>query len=265
MTFSSKSYENIILEKKKGIARLIINRPEVYNALNPETMQEIIDAVEEVERDCEVRVLVIRGSGDKAFIAGADIKIFPKLSPLEARQFADFGQRITKRIESLSKPVIAAVNGFALGGGCEIALACDFVVASENARFGQPEINLAIVPGWGGSQRLPRIMGRNKAKEWCLLGDHIDAGEAERFGLIYKVVPTEKLDEAVDELCRIIMGKSPVALQLAKEAINKALEVDLDTGLAYEREIFATSFSTEDHIEGIKAFLEKRKPMFKGK
>ncbi|MFX1486610.1 MAG: enoyl-CoA hydratase/isomerase family protein [Promethearchaeota archaeon] len=261
----SGTYEHIILEKKKGVARLIVNRPEVYNALNPRTMQEIIDAMEEVERDDEMRVLVIRGSGDKAFIAGADIKTFPKLTPLKARQFAEFGQKITKRIESLSKPVIAAVNGFALGGGCEIALACDFIVASENARFGQPEINLAIVPGWGGSQRLPRIMGRNKAKEWCLLGDQIDAREAERFGLIYKVVHAEKLDETVDELCRKIMGKSPIALQLAKEAINKALEVDLDTGLAYEREVFATAFSTEDHIEGVGAFLEKRQPEFKGK
>ncbi|MFX0088593.1 MAG: enoyl-CoA hydratase/isomerase family protein [Candidatus Hodarchaeota archaeon] len=260
-----KSYNHIILDKKNGIAKLTINRPEVYNALSPETMQEIINAIEEVERDDKIKVLVIRGSGEKAFIAGADIKTFPRLSPLTARQFAKFGQKITQKIESLGKPVIAVVNGFALGGGCEIALACDFIIASENARFGQPEINLAIVPGWGGSQRLPRIMGRNKAKEWCLLGDHINAEEAERFGLIYKVVPFEKLDEIAEELCRKLMSKSPVALRLTKEAINKALETDLDTGLAYEREIFATAFSSEDHIEGIEAFLEKRKPKFKGK
>ena len=260
-----KSYSHIIFEKENGVAKLTINRPEAYNALSPETMQEIINAIEEAKKDDEIKVLVIRGSGDKAFIAGADIKTFPSLNPLTARQFAELGQEITKRIESLGKPVIAAVNGFALGGGCEVALACDFIIASENAKFGQPEINLAIVPGWGGSQRLPRIMGRNKTKEWCLLGDHISAKEAERFGLIYKVVPADKLDQTADELCEKLMSKSPVALRLAKEAINRALEMDLNTGLAFEREIFATAFSTEDHIEGIKAFLEKRKPKFKGK
>jgi enoyl-CoA hydratase len=263
---SSPQYKNIILEKKDGIAILTVNRPQVYNALNPDTMNEIADAIADVGRDATVKVLVITGAGDKAFVAGADISTFPTLTPKQAKSFSKLGQiKITRALELLGKPVIAAVNGFAMGGGCEIVLACDFIIASENAKFGQPEINLAILPGWGGTQRLPRTVGTHKAKELCIIGEPIDAKEAERIGLVYKVVPAAKLNEAVDELVKKLMGKSPVAIQLTKDAVNKALDVDLDAGLEYEAEMFAEAFTAEDHIEGAKAFLEKRKPVFKGK
>lgn len=263
---SSKEYKNIILEKKEGVAKLTINRPQVYNALNSDTMSEIADAVADVGKDESVKALVITGAGEKAFVAGADISAFPILTPKQARSSSKHGQiRVTRALELLGKPVIAAVNGVAYGGGCEIALACDFIVASETAKFAQPEINLAILPGWGGTQRLPRIVGTHKAKELCMLGEPIDAKEAERIGLVYKVVPVGKLGEAVDELIKKLLSKSPCAIQLAKEAVNKALDVDLDSGLDYEADQFARAFATEDHIEGAKAFLEKRKPEFKGK
>jgi enoyl-CoA hydratase len=263
---SSKEYKNIILEKKEGVAKLTINRPQVYNALNAETMSEIADAVVDVGKDESVKALVITGSGEKAFVAGADISGFPALTPKQARASSKQGQvKVTRALELLSKPVVAAVNGVAYGGGCEVALACDFIVASETAKFCQPEINLAILPGWGGTQRLPRIVGTHKAKELCMLGEPIDAKEAERIGLVYKVVPPAKLNETVDELVKKLLSKSPCALQLAKEAVNKALDVELDAGLDYEADQFSKAFATEDHIEGAKAFLEKRKPVFKGK
>jgi len=263
---SSKSYKNLILEKKDGVAKLTVNRPNVYNALNPETMQEIGSAIAEVDKDESVKVLVITGAGEKAFIAGADITTFPSLTPNQAKEFAKLGQiKITRALENLGKPVIAAVNGVAMGGGCEIVLACDFIVASETAKFGQPEINLAILPGWGGTQRLPKIVGAFKAKELCMLGDPIDAKEAERIGLVYKVAPPAKLNETVSELCNKLMGKSSIALRLTKSSIDKALDTEIDAGLAYESEMFSKAFTTEDHIEGAKSFIEKRKPVFKGK
>ncbi|WXG43554.1 MAG: enoyl-CoA hydratase-related protein [Promethearchaeati archaeon SRVP18_Atabeyarchaeia-1] len=263
---SSPQYKNIILEKKDGIARLTVNRPQVYNALNPETMNEIADAIANVGKDASVKVLVITGAGEKAFVAGADINTFPTLTPKQAKTFSRLGQvNITRALELLPKPVIAAVNGLAYGGGCEIVLACDFIIASENAKFCQPEINLAILPGWGGTQRLPRIVGTHKAKELCIIGEPIDAKEAERIGLVYKVVPVGKLNEAVDALISKLASKSPVAIQLAKDAVNKALDEDLDTGLNYEAELFAKAFTTEDHVEGAKAYLEKRRAVFKGK
>jgi enoyl-CoA hydratase len=263
---SIQQYKNILLEKKDGVARITINRPQVYNALNPETMNEIADAIADVGKDTSVKVLVMTGAGDKAFIAGADISTFPTLTPKQAKTFSKLGQiKITRTLELLEKPVIAAVNGFAMGGGCEIVLACDFIIASENAKFGQPEINLAILPGWGGTQRLPRTVGTHKAKELCIIGEPIDAKEAERIGLVYKVVPSAKLNETVDELVKKLMSKSPIAIQLAKDAVNRALDLDLDSGLEYEAEMFAKAFTTEDHIEGAKAFLEKRKPEFKGR
>jgi enoyl-CoA hydratase len=247
------------VEKKDHIATITISRPDALNALNMETRMEFLSAIEDIRNDDEARVLIITGTG-RAFVAGSDIKELKETNMLQARKVPRLGEAV----ENLEKPVIAAVNGFALGGGCEIAMACDIIVASESAKFGQPEVNLAVIPGGGGTQRLPSIVGPQRAKELIFTGDLIDAKEAERIGLVNRVVPASELDSVVRGIAEKIAEKSPVAIRLAKAAINRGLRTNLETGLAYEKELYAMSQTTEDKAEGIAAFLEKRKPVFKG-
>ena len=253
-------FQNIILEKEDGIATITFNRPEALNALNNQTRLEFRNAMSDIQEDDDIKVVIITGAG-RALIAGSDIKELKKTTPLEAHNIIRLGETI----ENLEKPVIAAVNGFALGGGCEIVMACDIIIASEKAKFGQPEINIGVIPGGGGTQRLQRIVGVHKAKELIFTGDIIDAGEAERIGLVNKVVPLDELETVVKEIAKKIAGKSSAAIKLARAAINGGMRTDLQTGLAYERELYSLSLTTEDKAEGIDAFIEKRKPRYKGK
>lgn len=258
-------YKNIEVKIEKGIATITINRPKALNALNTETLEELKNVLEVLQNDDGVKVIVITGAGEKAFVAGADISEMKDMSVFEAKKFAELGQKVFRKIELMKKPVIAAVNGYALGGGCELALACDIRIASRNAKFGQPEVGLGIIPGFGGTQRLPRIVGVSKAKELIYTGDMIDAEEALRIGLISKVVEQEKLLEEAYGIAKKIMSKGLVAVSLAKEAINKSLEVDIDSGMEYEANAFAMCFGTQDQKEGMAAFLEKRAPKFEGR
>jgi enoyl-CoA hydratase len=260
-------FENIVVDKdkKKGIVRLIINRPEVENALNMAARQELRSAIEDIKSDGNVRVVIITGAGDKAFSSGADITELKQASPIQMEQYAcTLGQQLFTDIESLYVPVIAMINGVCLGAGCELAMVCDIRIASANSRFGQPEINIGIIPGSGGTQRLPRLVGWGKAKELIYTGRIIDAGEAERIGLVDKVVQPDKLQGRVKELAETIAGKSQLIIRLAKKAVNKGIHTDLVSGLSYERDNFALCFATKDQKEGMAAFLEKRKAEFKG-
>ena len=259
------TYENITLEKKDGIAILTINRPEVLNALNKRTIEEIEMAVEDVEKDENVRVLIITGAGEKAFVAGADINEFVGIDVVTAKELSRKFQLLLNRIETLGKPVIAAINGLALGGGCELAMACDIRIASDKAKLGQPEINLGIIPGAGGTQRLPRLVGVAKAKELIFTGDIIDAREAERIGLVNRVVPPDKVMEEAENLAKKLLEKSPFILKLAKEAINTGMNMDIYSAIVLENDLVTIAFTTEDKEEGMKAFMEKRKPEFKGR
>jgi len=258
-------FKNIIYEKKDGVAWIIINRPQVMNALDIESRKEILAALQDADSDKDVRVVVLTGSGDKAFCAGADLRIFREMNAYEARDYVKLAKQVARTIETLSKPVIAVVKGYALGGGLELVLACDLVIASEDAKFGQTELNVGLIPGVGGTQRLPRVIGIRRAKEMIYTGQIIDAEEAYRLGLVNKVVPAEKLNETLNELLTQIKSKSPLILKLAKQAVNKAFEADLTSGLDYESELFVYCFTTEDQKEGVKAFLEKRRPEFKGR
>ena len=256
-------YETIIFEKKGNVAWITLNRPEKLNAQNNQIRRELADAFSNAWDDGEVRVIVVTGAG-KAFSAGADLQEFAELSSVEIRQSRE-KPTLTELMRNLPKPIIAAVNGYALGGGCELAMACDIIIASENASFGQTEIRVGLIPGRGGTQLLPRLIGEKRAKELIFTGDIISAREAERIGLVNKVVPPEKLREAVAELIGKLLDKSPAILKLAKAAVNKSMDLGLSDGLSYERELFSLCFGTEDQKEGAKAFLEKRKPVFKGK
>ncbi len=261
-------FENIIYDKdkEKGIVKLTINRPEVRNALNAATRQEIRNAIGEIEKDGDVRVVIITGAGEKAFVSGADITAFKDATPIIMEESAStLGQQLFNNIENLSVPVIAMINGFCLGGGLELAMCCDIRIASDNAKFGQPEINIGLFPGAGGTQRLPRLIGWGKAKELIYTGKIIDAAEAERISLVDKVVPQEKLGEEVNQLAETIASKSPLIIKLVKKVINRGMYTDLAAGLSYEKANFALCFATEDRKEGVTAFLEKRKPQFKGK
>jgi len=258
-------FEAIIYEKKENVAWITLNRPEVLNAQNDTLRTELIKAFEEARDDNELHMIVLTGAGDRAFSAGADISEFPSRVLMDVIKQRKGTKRASDLIREIPKPVIAMVNGLALGGGCELAMACDIIIAAENAQFGQPEISVGIIPGAGGTQILPRLVGEKKAKELIFTGDFISAEEALRLGLVNKVVPREKLKEAVDELITKLKSKSPVILQFAKLAVNKSLETPLSVGLAAEADLSAMCFGTEDQKEGARAFLEKRKPQYKGK
>jgi enoyl-CoA hydratase len=258
------AYENITFEVQDNVGVLTFNRPKVLNALNPDTFREVEDVAGKVASDENVRVMVLAGAGGKAFIAGADISEFPSMNPLQARLFSQMGQRACLALERLPVPVIACVNGFALGGGCEVAMSCDFIYAGEKAKFGQPEVNLGIMPGFGGTQRLARLVGRSKAKELCMTGDQISAQEAKELGLVARVFADDELWDKTMEAARGLAGKGRAALQAIKETIDRGCDVDLENGCAIEQTAFGLCFASEDAKEGTTAFLEKRKPEFKG-
>ncbi|UCG37030.1 MAG: enoyl-CoA hydratase/isomerase family protein [Candidatus Bathyarchaeota archaeon] len=258
-------FENTLCEKSEGIATITINRPQALNALNEETLKEISSRIADARQDENIKVLVITGAGDRAFCAGADLNMMKGKGVYKGMHLSQTGQKLTLEIEELGKPVIAAINGYTLGGGLELAMACDLRIASENAQFGQPEINVGLIPGWGGTQRLPRLVGKGKAKEMILTGKRIDAETAEQLGLVSKVVPLDQLKSTVKELASELMNKPPIAIELSKQLINNSTEIDLRMGLVNEAEAFGILASTEDFREGVKAFLEKRKPQYKGK
>ncbi|MDR1965311.1 MAG: enoyl-CoA hydratase/isomerase family protein [Synergistaceae bacterium] len=259
------TYENIVTEISEGVFTITMSRPKALNALNRATLEELDKAVAEAEANGNAKVLIITGAGEKAFVAGADIAEMSGFTPLEGREFGMLGQRVFSHIENSDKPVIAAVNGYALGGGSELALSCDIRIASENARFGQPEVNLGIIPGFGGTQRLPRLVGNGMANYIILTGEMVSASDALRIGLVEEVVPADRLIERAREIAKVIMKKAPVAVRIAKRAINLSQDVDLASGMSYEAEAFTTTFATSDRIEGMKAFLEKRSASFGGK
>jgi enoyl-CoA hydratase len=259
------SFSQIILERKDKAAWITLNRPQQLNALGRRTMEELEEALTMVEREDQIQALVITGAGERAFAAGADIQELAALSPGEAEAFSRFGQNIFRHLEKLKKTSIAAVNGLALGAGCELAASCSLRVASQGARFGQPEVNLGIIPGWGGTQRLPRIVGRGCALHLILTGEIIDAQEAWRIGLVHKVVSASELIPHVEALTNELLCKGPLALQGALEAVMEGEDRSLQEGMVLEARIFGRLFGTEDRQEGLRAFLEKRKPDFQGR
>ena len=258
------AYENIIFQIDEGIATISFNRPKALNALNRVLLEEFSQALDEIAADENIRVLVLTGAGDKSFVAGADINELATYNSLAAKNFTRNSHNILLKLQELPIAVIAAVNGFALGGGTEIAIACDFIYASENAKFGQPEINLGLIPGLGGTQRLPRLIGINMAKELVFTGKMISAAEAEKIGLANKVVPQDQLMEEVMKTAREIASKGKVSLRAAKQAINFGMNADLATGIHIEIDAFGLCYDSSDAREGTSAFLEKRKAEFKG-
>jgi len=257
-------YENIVLEKREGIAFLRVDRPNALNALNAATIDEIDSAIEDVATDDEISALVWHAKG-KAFIAGADIKELATLSPIAAKRLSRRGQSILNRLEGMGKPSVAAINGFALGGGCEVALACTLRVAGRRARLGLPEVGLGLIPGYGGTQRLPRIVGKGRALELILTGDMVDAEEAHRIGLVNRIVDDSELLDAACALATRMMSNAPLALEAALEAVHRGLDLALDDGALLETAQFGVLAGTEDMREGTAAFIEKRKSQFKGR
>ena len=255
---------NLLYAKKNGIAYVTLNRPKVLNALNQKTWEELQAAFEDAQHDPEVRGVILTGGGDKAFIAGADITELSHVTAVEAERQSSFGQGVLNLIENLGKPVIAAVNGFALGGGCETAMACTIRVAAENARFGQPEVKLGLLPGGGGTQRLPRLVGKGRALQLILSGETINAQEAYRIGLVNEVVPAAELITRCESILKLIFVNAPIAVKYSLEAVNKGLETTQDEGLSLEASYFGLCAATEDKKEGTAAFLEKRAPRFQG-
>ena len=259
------AYKNLLVTIEEGVALVVINRPPALNALNSLTLKELGAAFEKIAKDKAVRAVVLTGAGEKAFVAGADISEMVNFNPLKADAFAKLGQEVLTTIETCPKPVIAAVNGFALGGGTELAMACDFIYAAPNAKFGQPEIKLGIIPGFGGTQRLSRLVGRQMAKELVLSGDMIAAEEALRIGLVNKIFALDVLMAEARKTAKKIAAYGMPAVKAAKDAINRGLDVDLADGLYLERQAFALLCSTKDQKEGMKAFLGKRAPAFQDK
>jgi enoyl-CoA hydratase len=258
-------FHNLLVEISENIATVTVNRPKALNALNEETLKELLCCFQGLETDAEVKVVILTGAGEKAFVAGADIAFMKEMGAVAARDFALLGQKVMNGIEQLTKPVIAAVNGFALGGGCELALACDIRLASDNARFGQPEVNLGVIPGFAGTQRLPRLIGKGRAKEILFTGDMVAAEEAFRLGLVNRVTAAEELLPAARKLAQKIAGKGAVAIALCKDAVNNGLEMESDKACRYEADQFALCFATADQKEGMAAFLEKRPANFQGR
>ncbi len=250
---------NFIISIENGIGLLKVNRPKVLNAFNTETVLELEKAIESLNCDDNVKVIIITGEGEKAFIAGADIAEMCDMDSLQARKFSHAGQRVLSKIENIEKPVIAAINGFALGGGCELALACDIRIASEKAKIGLPEVTLGVIPGFAGTQRLARVCGPGIAKELVFSGAMIDAQRAERIGLVNRVVAPESLMEEAEKLAKKIMANGPLAVRISKTVINRGLDSNFQTGSAYEAEAFSVCFSTKEPKTGMSAFLEKRK------
>lgn len=255
---------SVRVEVEDGLAVVTVDRPEALNALTVHVLAELHAALEGLRGRDDVGVLILTGAGDRAFVAGADIKAMAPMRPMETRRFATLGHRVTHLLETLEVPVIAAINGYALGGGFELALACDLRLASEGARLGLPEVTLGIFPGFGGTQRLTRLVGRGRASELILTGDPVDAAEAARLGLVNRVVASDRLLEEAKALARRLLERGPVALKLAKAAIHQSQETSLSAGLDFEREAFALIFDTTDQEEGLRAFVEKRSPRFTG-
>jgi len=258
-------YANLLFENNAGIGIVTLNRPKALNALNYEMLKELNSLLDIIEQDETIKVMIVTGAGEKAFVAGADIAEMQHLSAIEGRTWGKFGQAVFNRIDNLPQPVIAAVNGFALGGGCELAMACDIRIASDKAKFGQPEVGLGIIPGFAGTQRLPRIVGKGRAKELLLTADIIDAQEAYRIGLVNKVATAAELMIVAKGVAEKMMSRAEVAVRLCKSAVNQGMNMDLESGAAYEAEAFGLCFSTTDQKEGMTAFVEKRKAIFVGR
>jgi enoyl-CoA hydratase/carnithine racemase len=257
-------YETLIHQNRDGIGYVTINRPEKLNALNDQVMTDLCACFESIEQDAGMRTVILTGAGEKAFVAGADISVLAAQTPVEGKERSIRGQRVLDRIENLGKPVIAAINGYALGGGCELAMACTMRVASETAKLGQPEVKLGIIPGYAGSQRLPRLVGKGRAMELILSGEPITAAEAWRIGLVNQVVPAKELMAACEGLARKIMANGPLAVRLAMEAVNRGCEMTAEQGQFLEATLFGLCCTTADMKEGTRAFLEKRPPKFTG-
>lgn len=258
-------FKNILFTREGDLSTITINRPDQRNALDLLTRKEIFQALQSVREDNTIKVLIITGSGDKAFAAGADIHMLKEMKPMESFEFFErFSHKLYDEIENLEIPVIAMINGYCLGGGCELAMACDIRIASEKARFGHPEVNLGVIPSGGATQRLPRLIGIGRAKELIFTGRIIDAAEAKQMGLVNQVVPIKELEKTVKEIASEIAGKGPVSIRLAKKALNEGLKGNFNTAMRYEIALQSVCFATMDHLEGIQAFLEKRKPEFKG-
>lgn len=255
-------FKKLLFEKRGNIGIIYINRPEAMNSLNSSLLDELDLLFDEIQKDEDIYVIILTGKG-KAFVAGADIAEMKDKNPINAKSFANKGLSLFRKIELMDKPVIAAVNGFALGGGCELAMCSDIRIASEKAKFGQPEVGLGITPGFGGTQRLPRLVGEAKAKELIFTCDIIKADEAYRIGLVNKVVTEDKLLESAIEMAEKISSKGQIAVRYSKAAINRGIQADIDTGMIIEEDLFSLCFSTEDQKEGMQAFLEKRKPEYK--
>ncbi len=257
-------YENIKYEVKEGMGLVTISRPKAMNALNEDVLEELLQVFTAIEKDENVKAVILTGEG-KAFVAGADIAQMSGLNALQGRNMMILGHKVMNLIESIEKPVIAAVNGFALGGGCELSMACDIRIASEKAKFGQPEVGLGIIPGFGGTQRLARLVGKGMAKYLIMTAEIIPASEAYRIGLVEKIVAPEELMETAETVARTIMSKAPIAIGIAKSAINNGYDMDMKSASKFEIETFTAAFGSDDKTEGMKAFLEKRTPEFKNK